>query len=682
MQLQTALIALAAMMSLTLSPQASTLAGHVALPDGSHASGARVFVEMGLGGALIESTAGDDGAFRFDGVRPGRAIGVFALRDGHGFGGASIDLAIAEDMADIAIRLAPAGVIHGRVLNYEGAAIQGARVTRVALPGSKVSIPFAKLVPFGFEEPKSGADGSFAVPLLPEGAVADLKIVHPEYAQEAAAGIAVGERNARVTMYRGVVVTGNVLTRGANRPVANASVIISKSDPPRDTVAAKSGGDGSFTVRLKPGAYHFAAIADSSRTQAGLRLLIGGDSPAATVALYVTGSGRIRGAVKDAATDAPVKGARVTLDTGGLLSDIAVTGPTGEYELIATEGENVVGLESAPGYAAPSGRDLKVAVADGAIVDMPAFFLASIPTYSIAIESEDGMPVPGAVVSMLRPQQFGWRFADRQGRVTIALASLPADGIVVGLAEHPATPHGAIFSVDRAASDAGAVVRLLPLTAIRGNVVGDNGAPIEGALVDGRTKPGNIAETLILWRTLSGRDGTFQWSGVVPHLPQYCVASTPGTAGIEAPSGVSDSFITDFDPGEDLGSIVVPRGTDSVSLAGRRLKCFDAPVLCGNPPDAKALRGRPALAVYCSPAEFGYVRDALCEAIRSGPLSQIAIALVTPGPVECGETPFPVLEGKAPGGARTYLTNGDGDVVLETFGLPPLHAIQSALSAK
>ena len=675
-------IALATIAALAVPSWASTLAGRVVLPDGSAASGARVFIEMGLGGTLVESLADGDGGFHFDDVRPGRAIGVFAIQPGHGFGGCSVDLAIAEDVPGIEIRLAPAGGIGGRVVNHEGAPVAGARVTRAALPASKISIPFAKLGQYGFDEPQSDADGFFSVPMLPGGAAVDLKVIHPEYAQEAAAGIAVGERNARVMMYRGVVVTGNVLTRGGNRPVANANVIISKSDPPRDTVAAKSGGDGSFTVRLKPGAYHFAALADSSRTQVGQRMLIGGESPNATIALYVAGSGKIRGAVKDAATDRPIAGARITLEVGGLLSDIAVTGPTGEYELIATDGESVVGLESAPGYATPPDRALRVTVTEGGMVNMPAFFLATIPTYTVAIEGEDGSPVPGAVVSILRPQQFGWRFADAQGRAIIELASMPVDGIAVGLAEHPNSPRGAIFSLDRAANHTVPVVKLLPLTAIQGRAVDDKGAAIAGAVVDGRTKPENIADTLILWRTLSGPDGTFRWNGVVPHLPQYCVASTPGTSGTESPSGASASFITDFDPVENVGNVVVPQGADSPSLIGERLKWFDAPSLCGDPVDTKGQRGHPVLAVYCSADEAAYLCEAMSEAVKHEPLSRIAVVLITAGPVECGETLFPILKGTPPGAARTYLINGAGDVVLETFGMPPLHAIQSALSAK
>ena len=38
---------------------------------------------------------------------------------------------------------------------------------------------------------------------------------------------------------------------------------------------------------------------------------------------------------------------------------------------------------------------------------------------------------------------------------------------------------------------------------------------------------------------------------------------------------------------------------------------------------------------------------------------------------------IPVFAGEAPAAATTYLAGGDGKVVLETFGMPPVHIVRA-----
>jgi hypothetical protein len=55
----------------------------------------------------------------------------------------------------------------------------------------------------------------------------------------------------------------------------------------------------------------------------------------------------------------------------------------------------------------------------------------------------------------------------------------------------------------------------------------------------------------------------------------------------------------------------------------------------------------------------------------------IGFALVVDGvPSEPIAAPFPVLSGRSPGPGTTYLVGPQGAVVLETFGMPPLRALQ------
>ena len=126
---------------------------------------ARVFIEPGLGGVLVETRTSADGAFAFQDVRPG-GTGVFAIAEGYAFGGRHVEVALA-DTVSVVIRLGAPGMISGRITSFDGSAVEGARVTRVGLLGaSKVGIPLAKLAALGFREPVSDAEGCFTVPDL------------------------------------------------------------------------------------------------------------------------------------------------------------------------------------------------------------------------------------------------------------------------------------------------------------------------------------------------------------------------------------------------------------------------------------------------------------------------------------------------------------------------------------
>ena len=657
----------------------STVAGHVVNERGRPIAGARVFLEQGLGGAVQVMQASPDGAYRFENVLPG-LCGVFARARGYAFGGRSVRVAIADTLDDTDVVLREAGTLSGTVSGPGGKAVIGARITRAAFLGeTRFGLPFAKLTRFGIDEPRTDEKGRFSIVSLPRGEPVALKIVHPRYAQEAATGFKVGDRNVKITLSRGVLISGNVIARGSETLVPNATVFFRNPDPPNDTVIARAGSDGSFSLRLKPGAYVYDALGSSFRSPNPRRMVVTGQYEAQRVVLYVAGTSSLRGLVRDAASGEAVQGARLVLESYGVPSAITRTGPTGEFEFNAAEGENVVKLDSAPGYILPAKPALRVQVAANRAIDLPTYWLARIPKYSLEIIDADEQPVAGAVVRILRPLQFGWRMTDANGYVDLSFASLPPDGTVVGFAEHPTRADGALFAITRDRSE-DAIVQLEPLARVEGTVRSEKGTALVGVVVESRFTAESFPGTIALWRTITSSGGAFAWDGAPRRAPQLCVAIAQDKGG-QLFEGDSTAFLIDDESPFTLEDIVIEGGTGARSALGRKLKWYDNKVLCGSLPDRKA-RQAPAVVIYVGAGQAALAAETLQEALAILDRPELLAALIIDGDAPCPDVSFPVLKGKAPAAATTYLLEAGGTVILETFGLPPVFGINAIAPRK
>ena len=654
----------------------ASVSGRVVDEQGAPIAGARVFAEQGLGAALKETASDAQGGWSFEGLT-GTQTGVFASANGHALGGVTVRGGLGATIAQTTITLPPPAPLEGRVTGPDNKPVQGARITRVVLLGAaKVGIPFAKLKAFGFEEPVSDKDGRFTIERLPKGGLAILKVAHREYAQEATADIAVGGK-AEVTLHRGVMVEGDVASRamdaqGRQPPVADIAVMIRSAQPPHDTAVTKTDAFGAFLLRLKPGVYACQAVSATYRSPGWRNLIVPEQGGAARLRLIVAQVGRIQGKVCDAKTGEPVAGARVLLDTLGNMAAAEPTGPTGEFVFTAPEGESVVRLESAPGYQAPEQPALRVQVAAGASVPLPTFWLVPLPTYTVTVVDEADAPVPAAIVTVLRPHQFGWRMTDAKGQVDVAFRSLPPDGSIAGLAQWtPPTaggqrPYGALFAIR---SDTGpeARVRLFETGTLRGRVVSDAGDPVAGVRVSGLLGEDGFP----LWQTVTAQDGAFQWHGVLPQLPQTCAVQSPTGARL-----ASAPYTMDVAGELDLGDIEVPNMSNAPSWRGKRLEWYRNRLLAGTLPDRKARKRLAAAIVYCGPDEAPILIDGLRTARDLLGTASPVFAVVVDGAYEPAESDILILSGRCPGTATTYLTNHEGVVVIETFGMPPLHALR------
>jgi len=650
----------------------TTITGQVTDNQDQPVAAARVFAEPGIGGTLLETQASPEGRFSFADIAPGE-VGIFAIAPGFGFGGKHLNLVAGDEQVEVPITLSPAERLSGRVSNSKGQPVAGARVTRLALLGpDKVGIPLAKLHTLGYPEPVTDDQGRFTVENLPAGETVALKIGHPDYAQEAVSDLAVGTRDIRITLYPGVLLFGEVVSRDGNLPVARTGIVIRNAQPPHDTAVAETDAAGSFVLRLKPGVYLYQASSVNYRSPGWERLTVPADVPDVRSRLVVAGTGYLRGVVKDAVSGAPIEGARLSVLSSGMTAALLRTGPTGEFRVDVAEGENVVRLESAPGYYPPAAGTARASVKSGEEVELPGMWLKPLPKFRLQVVGEDGQqPVAGAVVTLLRPSQFGWRVTDSGGWVEIAVGNLPPGRALVGRVEHPTQSLGALFALS--VRDAqGARVQLMPWASVQGRIVSDRDKGLEGALV-GAVFPGEGTEdALLLWQCVAGKDGAFVWDAVAPGLPQCCVAR----AGADA---MGESAPFNPQPGAScaLGNLVVPNGAASDSLLGKTLRWYDNRLVCGNLPDKKLLKSGPAWIVYCSAEEAPMVIEGLTVARMIVQQADLSVAVVVDGAYSCANGALPVLSGKAPASATTYLIDADGKVVLETFGMPPLRALSA-----
>lgn len=663
----TGLLLAAAAYALAAAP---SISGHVSDGAGTPVPNARVFMECGLGSALVETRTDTAGAFRFDNPALG-VVGLLAAADGFAFGGATVTVAVADEITGVSIVLRPAREISGKAVDPRGKPIEAARITRALLMGeAKVGVPLAKLKALGYTEPVTDAEGRFTVPMLPEGVSVALKVSHPQFAQAGVTGIAPGAADVKVVMNPGVLVRGQILAREERVPVANAQVVLTRAVAPFDTVLARTSPAGDFLVRLEPGPYVANATSTDYKSPAGEKINVTGEAPEQKLTLYVSHTGTLSGVVADAITGKPVKGAKIVVSANDSTSAHLFTGPTGEFQAEAAVGDNVVTLDSAPGYLAPARPSVKISVSRGQESKLPTYWLATIPSYSIQVLDADMKPVPGAVVTMLRPAQFGWRATDADGRTDLQFGSLPPDGIVVGLVEHVSQPMGAVFALDRAkAKDA--KVQLLPLARIEGEVAGRGSKKLSGAVVGAVFAKPPFADTVLLWQTLTNEDGRFAWDAVIPLATLKCVAKTTGrkTEGEKA----GESPAVTLEPGglQDLGRIVIDGGAGAESCLGKSIQWRDNGLIAGSAPPASG----PAVLLYCSAEEAPAVVEGLGVAQKLIAARGIVFAAVVNGSYS-GKAEVPVFQGARPGPATTYVVAADGNVILETFGLPPLRALQ------
>lgn len=643
--------------------------------SGRPVADARVFTEEGIDGPIQETRSDAQGQYRFAEVGAG-ITGVFAIAPGHAWGGQSVTLAHNEARAGVDLRLGVPASLSGQVMNAEGRGINGASIAGVLLQtATPVAVPLGKLARFGFAAPTTDGQGRFVVPSLPSGERIALKITHPRYAQEGAMDLPVGASTQRIGMTPGVLVTGIVYARGTQTPVGNMTIMVRKSTPPADTVVTRTNADGSFAARLKPGSYDFLAAGGDMRSPSGRRIEISSQAPSQKVELYVAGTGRISGQVRNAETDQPVANARIQVDAYGVPSAIVRTGPTGEYEIAVATGENTLRFESAAGYAPPPDAAYNINVDENETAKAPTFWVVPIPAYRIVAVDNAGNPVSGAVVRVLRPHQFGWRMTDASGAVALTLASMPADGVVVGTVDDGA--RGGVFVMPRTAGTTATVV-MQPFGRMTGTVTNSQGKAIAGAVVDVLLADERVPERPVLGRVTTDASGTLNWPWAMPGVALQFLARAPMPNAAETARAMSPPVSISAGDTARLQPLQLEGAGDAASVLGQRWNWGDYPVLCGALPAATGTMNGAALLVFTSGEEAPLIAESLA-AVRTFAGAGLTTAVVSTETIPCGDIEGVVLEGLPPAPATTYLIDRAGRVVLETSGIPAAGAIASVV---
>ncbi len=659
-------ILMAAMITPVLMGMA-TVEGTVMGDGGKPIAGARVFLEPGLAGAVLEAPVSAEGKFKFDDVPP-EGVGVFALGPEFGFGGKHVIVAVAEEKVEVNLTLHPAATLKGRIIDNRGHAVEGARITRVGiLNANKVGIPLGKLAALGIELPASNAKGDFSIANMPRGEKVALKINHPDYAQEAVESIPVDGAGLKITLEPGVLVSGQVLSRESRRAIGGISVLMRNALPPNDTAVAETDAQGMFLLRLKPGNYVYQAAGAGLRSPGWEKLEVSGDQTTMTINLPVAATATLRGEVHDAVSGAPIPGVKILVETNGAKAAMLRTGPTGEFFTVVAEGENVVRLENAAGYLPPAQSVTRFSVAAGEAKVLPGIWLAPLPVYRLQVLSEDGQqPVSGAVVTLVQPRQMGWHVTGPDGWADLRISHLPKDGQVIGMAEDVRQLLGAWFILGPE-SVKGAKVQLLRLAGITGKAVNEKGKALEGAVVGGEFAGGVYEDDLVLWQGLSGKDGNFAWNAIVPGTPQRCIAKA-GKDGL----GVSITYNPKPETTEPLGNVVVANAEPGLSWLGKEFPFKKFPAQHG----AATKEAGPAVVVFAGQEEAAAVMESVQNARTLLEPTPLKWAVAVDGVYSGGESSVPVLSGKSPGRATTFVLDRAGKVVLETFGLPPLRVLQ------
>jgi hypothetical protein len=641
------------------------VSGVVLDADGNTLAEARVFLEPGLTGTLRSTQTDARGRFEFEDVAPG-PVGLFAVAEGWSFNGAHLNLSVAEQVPPVAITLHRSGKIEGKVVDPRGKAIEGARITRLVLMGSKIGIPLAKLKALGFTEPTSDQRGHYSIDQLPQKETVLLKVGHPAFAQEGVADVPVGDDNFKITLYPGVLVMGEVLTDAERTSIPQARVIFNNVFPPHDTATTHTDGQGKFSIRLRAGEYAYWATSPGRQSPGAERFMLTGRSQQEQLRLYLGEAGHIRGTVKDAVSGKAVAGVVISLFSNGNKTAVTRTGPTGVYIFEAVAGENIVQLKGGSTYRPPESGTLKVQVEAGQEMELPTQWLVPLPKTRVQVLDEHQKPLAGAIVSLLQPYQLGWRQSDASGWVELNISELPPNGKIVGRVEHHREPFGALFSLETANS-AEAKVQLLPLTSLTGQVKTRSGKPVAGAIVGGLYPGASDEEALGLWRCLSVEDGSFSWNAVIPGVPQRCLIWNKNKI-----AGESGTFIAEAHVASSIPTIEVERADRAVSFLGKKLSWYSQTLLCGPLAPRSELKARPAVIYYADAREADIVIEILSRAKELIKLPNLSFAVMVDGPYSRTVADIPVFSGKAPTAATTYVLDSEGRVVLESYGMPPV----------
>jgi hypothetical protein len=325
---------------------AADLVGRVVDLDGSPVAGAEVRL-LGAAGesALVpirdRFTSGADGTFRF--AAPEGAV-LEARKDGFLPGRAEIDpLAIVNGQVTVQVgpahpALGAAAPVSGQVVAEGGVPVSGALVTAARERGFGVAgVPSAQAV--------TAADGRFTLPPLDPGSYR-VTARAEGHAPDSRRRVAPGADDVVLELAAGGRLRGCVRAAGTGEAVAPFTVLVFarrsalRLSPQRSVSVIDPGGCYALDD-LSPGPAAVVISAPGYAPSRELAVEIPVPPAEATADAALEPGGRLAGVVRDAATGAPIAGARLSVE--GALSSAASTFPVLSEATTGADGAFVLG---------------------------------------------------------------------------------------------------------------------------------------------------------------------------------------------------------------------------------------------------------------------------------------------------------------------------------------------------
>ena len=554
------------------------LRGRVVDTEGAPIRAAHV---QGHGRAAVETDA--DGRFTLGTSSALDSTWLTAWAEGFSESRTTLAAHAAGEVNGLELRLAPCAVLHGRVVDENGAGLEGAEV---------------HCWPTGHAETKSGAGGKFTLPGVP--AHADWLSVSASLAGYAHARSAFPEgklpaEELVLTLARGAELSG-VVVDDTGRPQPGAEVFTGPSRSDIDSLRALAGDEGRFSIRDVPRTTRKLRAEFAGFAPAALDLeLSAGNSPRALT--LVLKRGRSASGVVVDERGAPLEGVNVYArrDYEYLQGLEAQTDREGKFTLAGLPDVRLLALEFvASGYAR---RTLPL---EGTPLDGLRVVLARAGALAgRVLDARTGKPVEAFRVRFVRAKlepgerelgsyeatwgELGHEFHSSEGAWSTQGSDFEA-GLVVGL-EIRAPGYGpslvphALFSLDPERTPI--EVRLDGGARLSGRVLDKlRGVPIAGARV--RHVSAEVQAGAWMWaaaapdsETLSDASGAFAFEAL-PLEPLSLCVEAPGFAPLlEGPIAIDAHGAErslELVPGATLRGVL--RSAEGAPLAHETISVF------------------------------------------------------------------------------------------------------------
>jgi len=372
-------------LALVLAPP-SSLSGRVVDSESARPlPGVRLVLVAGAARTLVRS--GLDGRYAVRALSPER-YRLEAQDDRHVPWSRGVTLLPGQAEAQDVL-LVRAATLSGRVLDEQGAPIEGARL-QLTRAGENMFAAFMRSME-GAGAVRSGRDGSFEAKRLAPGERQRLDVSHDDYEERAIAGISLAPGATRsglvVVLRRGLSVRGSVKDE-QGRPLAGAQVTLSHARTlragrggmqmvmmgPGSEVRRETGPDGRFEFRgLKAGDYSLT-VRRAGSSRASVDPVKVGEARGEPVEIVLRPGASVSGVLRDK-SGAPVPGLVVNAAAAGVpamgpgaLGAEEPTGPDGFFSIDGLTAGESYDL-SVMGATGPAGRRAGVvAPAEGADV--------------------------------------------------------------------------------------------------------------------------------------------------------------------------------------------------------------------------------------------------------------------------------------------------------------------------